>query len=181
MRIFIAGVMGALLGVSGACGKTYQLTYTGNQLAVASGMKPIKHAKRLILVFASSAPYPKNSCFSLPYTALASLTDGADTLASLAAAGYIVNSPTYISLCTDASGKQVQTWQIEYGFYANSQYQKGRYNYYEVFSYSTPPHGDTYYDMASFVIQGKDRGKLKYFGDNNTVSSGTWRYKVLDN
>jgi hypothetical protein len=74
----------------------------------------------------------------------------------------------------------VQTWQIQYGFYAKAQYRQGRYDYYEAYFYSMPPPGHMYYDLSLSNIQGKNRSKHKYSGDQNKLSAGTWRYKVLD-
>ncbi len=181
MRIFIATALLALLGVRGASAKTYQLTYTGNRLSVLGDYRPIRHAKRVVLVMESSTPYPKNECFTLPVTALSSLSDGADTMASLQAAGYTLNPPTSsISLCTDAGGKQVVSWQIMFEFDAVPQ--GGAYaDEYYLSSLSAPPHNPSVYDAAVFRTQNKKGGRVNYRGDGNLVSAGTWRYKVLDN
>jgi hypothetical protein len=180
MRTLIAAGCAVMLVTGAASAKTYQLTYTGKKLSRAEGAKAIKGVNRVILVLDSATPYPKSTCFNLPLTDLASLTDGVDTLASLAASGYVLSAPTSsISLCTDARGKQIVSWQIVFEFDAPPQGGAEGAEF-GLVSYSTPLEHGGYYDEADFRTQHKKNGRIDQHADDNVMAAGTWRYKVLD-
>jgi hypothetical protein len=180
MRTFIAAACAVMLVTGAASAKTYQLTYTGKRMSDPLGYKPIRNARKVVLAFESPIPYPKNSCFNLPLTDLTSLTDGADTQASLAASGYILdNNDSSILLCTDASGKRILSWQIAFEYSADLQQNlyAGQFN---LSSASTPPQGYRDYDAVVFRTQKKKGGRVSYHAMSNQVAAGNWRYKVLD-
>jgi hypothetical protein len=180
MRTLIAAACAVMLVTGAASAKTYQLTYVGKKLTRADDRNALRGAKRLILVLESATPYRKSTCFNLPLTDLASLTDGVDTLASLAASGYILSAPTSsISLCTDDRGKQIVSWQIVFEFSAPPQGGAEGAEYYLV-SYSTPLEHGGYSDEVDFRTQHKKNGRINQHADYNVVTAGTWRYKVLD-
>jgi hypothetical protein len=161
-----------LLLAAPACAKTFQLTYTGGSLE-RIGDRGIHGAKRLVYVITSKKPFPKNSCFDVPLAEVTAFTDGIDSIATLTAAGYTLDQTSTLSLCSDASGRHILTWQINYTFSEPSQY-PGKNNAYTSETYNPT---SSYYDECTFTIAEQYNDKSK--GMANPRAPGTWKYKVL--
>jgi hypothetical protein len=165
-----------LLLAAPACAKTFQRTYTGGSLE-RIGDRGIHGAKRLVYVITSKKPFPKNTCFDVPLAEVTAFTDGIDSIATLTAAGYTLDQTSTLSLCSDSSGRNILTWQINYTFSEPSQY-PGRDNIY----YSdtdNPVSGGVggYYDECTFAIAEQNNNKV--LAMINPRAPGTWKYKVL--
>ncbi len=131
-------------------------------------------AKRLEFVITSNSPFPKNSCFNVPVSAVTSFTDGVDTIQTLEAAGYTLVQNSPISLCSDATGRKVASWKFIYGFSSPSKYQ-GKDNYYQANSFF--PANLDIYDASTFLLAG-----YYEYGERtmrNLLAPGTWKYKVV--
>jgi hypothetical protein len=161
-----------LLMAAPACAKTFQLKYTGGQLDRVSG-RGIRGAKRLVYVITSKKPFPKNSCFDVPLAEVTAFTDGVDSIATLTAAGYTLDQTSTLSLCSDASGRHILTWQINYTFSEPSQYPGRDSTYYS----DTDNPASGYYDTCTFSIAEQHNYKIR--GMANPRAPGTWKYKVL--
>jgi hypothetical protein len=163
-----------LLAAGPAGAKTYQLIYTGGRLRPVSQVQHIPGAKRLEFVITSNSPFPKNSCFNVPVSAVTSFTDGVDTIQTLEAAGYTLFQNGPISLCSDATGRKVVSWKFVYSFSSPSKYQ-GRDNEYVAQSFY--PASGNMYDESEFQLAEVYNYKLLIMEDQ--LAPGTWKYKVV--
>jgi hypothetical protein len=157
-----------------ACAKTFQFTYTSGVLTRSHGIHPSPGAKQLAFVITSRKPFPKNTCFDVPLSEVTSYTDGVDSIETLTAAGYTLDQDSFLSLCSDASGRHIMTWQISYNFSEPSQYPNYPNNY---SAQSNFPKYAGFYDTAFFLIGDYNRYKEDLM--QNVTGSGTWKYRVL--
>jgi hypothetical protein len=175
MRIGILLIAALVTATHVAQAKTFELLYTGNRLTRTPDNRAIKHAKKILITVSSDRPFPANTCFDVPFREVTSMTDGVDTLQTLAAAGYTEYPGNYtFNLCSDASGRHILGWTVEIPFLAPAQFGDDQ-NGYAVETFSSPPEG--FYDQIFFEIFKKANKPISY-DDSNTVAPGSWEFRV---
>jgi hypothetical protein len=167
MRIGILLIAALVTAAHVAQAKTFELLYTGNRLTRTPDYRAIKHAKKILITVSSDRPFPANTCFDVPFQEVTSMTDGVDTLQTLAAAGYTQYPGNYtFNLCSDASGRHILSWTVVIPFTAPTQFGNDQ-NGYAAGTFSSPPQG--LYDQILFDIYKKANKPISY-DDSNTVA-----------
>ena len=175
MRIGILLIAALVTAAHVAQAKTFELLYTGNRLTRTPDYRAIKHAKKILITVSSDRPFPANTCFDVPFQEVTSMTDGVDTLQTLAAAGYTQYPENYtFNLCSDASGRHILGWTVEIVFSAPTQFGDDQ-NFYGAETFSSPPEG--LYDQSVFDIY-KALNKQIFYDDGNTATPGSWEFRV---
>jgi hypothetical protein len=176
MRRSVLAASVILTSYQNVTAQTFNYVYTGNKLTKSPYYRRIPDVRQLSLTVSSPTELPANACTNLPQTALTALSDGRDTLASLAAAGFTLAGSS-ISLCTDAEGKSVTSWVLDLGFTGSSEHHN-KNTVYTAYTDSVMTQGRPWFDSV-----GLEHGlgyKTKFRFDWNTTATGTWQIQRGD-
>jgi hypothetical protein len=110
-------VVSAMAGGGSAHGATYELMFTGQHLTAKPGVPPVPGVKKLVFGFSVPA-IPAGQCAQSMTVLPTSFTDGRNTLASLAAAGYLESPGDFtLNICISKNGKGISSWFADLTFY----------------------------------------------------------------
>ncbi len=177
MRVFALAVGVGMLFCQNVNAKTFNYLYNGNKLTRTPYFGRIAHLRNLTLTLSSPTELPANTCSDLPLTSLTALSDGRDTLASLAAAGLTIEPESSISLCAGATGKNIVSWVVSLGF-TGAQQHHDRNAIYTAGTQSSMTQGMPWFD-AVFAEHGRGYHS-KERGDWNATAAGTWQVQRGD-
>lgn len=154
--------------------QTYLLTYTGKPLKVTKGDDPLPGATNIVLTYQFPAAYLPGPGGCANYNsaqgfAPSSYSDGANTLASLQAAGYGLSSVIYF--CLDSTGKKIVSWRVGM---SGATGDRNPYNYFQVQSAYNYMTYQNYKDAVELYI---DVPGGIYYGDS--APAGKWKIKRI--
>jgi hypothetical protein len=157
--------------------RTFNYVYAGNNLTQTPYFGRIAHLRNLTLTVSSPTELPANTCSDLPLTSLTALSDGRDTLASLAASGFVIETVSWISLCAGVTGNDIVSWVVGLGFTGTRQHHD-KNALYTAGTQSAMTQRMPWFDLV--VWQHGLGYKTKDRWDWNTTAPGTWQVQAVD-
>jgi len=146
--------------------QTYKLTYTGKALTGVKGYLAVPGATKLRIVYSLSSLPSAGQCTASDITTLPkSYSDGSNTLASLAEAGYTIT--TTLSFCMGKTGTKMSSWSFALSSYST----ESRLPYYTYDAQSSHVAGTKTPDSVTWDAA------AGYYKDSG--QSGVWRLKTL--